>query len=1085
MSRPPDSDPPSEQEEAQLPTSAPVVSAQSDTGRNGELGAAPLGPIELVPSTAGLAHVGKRGSRITAPTADCMADSVSLTASPPISPDSDNNSEREREAGRNDDASSTSSGTSGEERQSPVRVEDDAGTPVAANGKQPHDVEDSQETSSVKAMDEDEDESAQGEEDEEEEPTLKYQRLGGDTAQLLAKDSVSALAVSTKYIAMGMHSGGSCILDHSGKTVKKYRAHTAMINDMCFDTGSDYVASASMDGKSHESSGKCYTCLIDTRSAGKVFVQPLKGGEQYMFDLKRPMKCVSLDPHFGKRNTMQLVSGGMAGKLIMHEKGWLGHKETVLHSGEGPIWATAWSGTLIAWANDAGVRIYDTTSARRITYISRAEDSPRADLFKCTLYWQDEHTLLIAWADFIKVVSVREKEGRRANLGVGPHVAELFAEVSSIFQVDCMISGIAPFDNSYLILAMPTDDTYDDEATDDREAQRRKAANRPELRIISQEGEELSSDAIGLRNFEKYQCRDYSLRALPKDQSFLVISPQDIVVAQARDEVDHVNWLIEQELYGQALAQLEKNSAISSHFDIVEIGQQYLQHLVDGEQWDKAAKASPRVLGINAKRWEDWVFLYAEREHLDAIVPFVPLRDPQLNRLVYELILVHFLRHDEDKLLEMIRSWPHDIYEASAVIHAVRGQLDRRPKSTTLRQILADLYISNKQPGKALPYLLELRSPGVFNLVRQNALFTDIQDQVLPLVEFDQELQKQSQDSKGNEVPERWTSIELLVDHIHAVPVARVVKQLERNRNYLFKYLDALFDRDPHLISDYSDLQVDLYAEFNPNKLMDFLRSSSLYSLEKAYEVCDKNDLVPEMVFLLGRMGDNRRALNLIIDRLGDVQRAVDFAKEQNDAELWEDLLKYSETRPNFIRGLLDNVGPEIEPIKLIRRIQNGLEIPGLKPALIKILQDFNLQVSLMEGCKNILYSDCRDLALRLHDAQTNGFLWTGETVDHKTNETIFPHLAGGSVPDMMPFGVRFFCNHTYSSQTAFPTFEIPSNMYRREHLIASSLFATRHHSSSELARSMSDKFQFMSALRRQVDEGGFCRACQDGVSTS
>lgn len=49
-----------------------------------------------------------------------------------------------------------------------------------------------------------------------------------------------------------------------------------------------------------------------------------------------------------------------------------------------------------------------------------------------------------------------------------------------------------------------------------------------------------------------------------------------------------------------------------------------------------------------------------------------------------------------------------------------------------------------------------------------------------------------------------------------------------------------------------------------------------------------------------------------------------------------------------FIRGLLENVGVDVDPIRLIRRIQNGLEIPGLKPALIKILQDFQLQVS---GC--------------------------------------------------------------------------------------------------------------------------------------
>jgi hypothetical protein len=36
----------------------------------------------------------------------------------------------------------------------------------------------------------------------------------------------------------------------------------------------------------------------------------------------------------------------------MQEKGWLGYKEQVIHSGEGPIWAIEWRGDLIAWAND-------------------------------------------------------------------------------------------------------------------------------------------------------------------------------------------------------------------------------------------------------------------------------------------------------------------------------------------------------------------------------------------------------------------------------------------------------------------------------------------------------------------------------------------------------------------------------------------------------------------------------------------------------------------------------------------------------------------------------------------------------------
>ena len=75
-----------------------------------------------------------------------------------------------------------------------------------------------------------------------------------------------------------------------------------------------------------------------------------------------------------------------------------------------------------------------------------------------------------------------------------------------------------------------------------------------------------------------------------------------------------------------------------------------------------------------------------------------------------------------------------------------------------------------------------------------------------------------------------------------------------------------------------------------------------------------------------------------------------------------------------FIRGLLENVGAEINPIRLIRRIKNGLEIPGLRGALIKILHDFNLQVSLLEGCQTILDGDCAELAQTLYRNQTNGF---------------------------------------------------------------------------------------------------------------
>ena len=46
-----------------------------------------------------------------------------------------------------------------------------------------------------------------------------------------------------------------------------------------------------------------------------------------------------------------------------------------------------------------------------------------------------------------------------------------------------------------------------------------------------------------------------------------------------------------------------------------------------------------------------------------------------------------------------------------------------------------------------------------------------------------------------------------------------------------------------------------------------------------------------------------------------------------------------------FITGLLHNIGTHVDPIILITKIRSGMEIPQLRDSLVKILQDYNLQV--------------------------------------------------------------------------------------------------------------------------------------------
>ncbi len=119
--------------------------------------------------------------------------------------------------------------------------------------------------------------------------------------------------------------------------------------------------------------------------------------------------------------------------------------------------------------------------------------------------------------------------------------------------------------------------------------------------------------------------------------------------------------------------------------------------------------------------------------------------------------------------------------------------------------------------------------------------------------------------------------------------------------------------------------------------------------------VCEKRNYIPELVYLLSKTGETKRALFLIIDKLGDVSQAIAFAKSQDDVDLWDDLLNYSMNKPRFIRGLLEEVGTAVDPVQLVRRIPEGLEIEGLKSGLSKILKEYELQYSISEGVAKIL----------------------------------------------------------------------------------------------------------------------------------
>ena len=109
----------------------------------------------------------------------------------------------------------------------------------------------------------------------------------------------------------------------------------------------------------------------------------------------------------------------------------------------------------------------------------------------------------------------------------------------------------------------------------------------------------------------------------------------------------------------------------------------------------------------------------------------------------------------------------------------------------------------------------------MFDLIREFNLFTAVRDQALLLVEFDMELnekvvegtmavdgEQRTGTGKGTGTGKHGKAIQLLVDHSHSIPIARVISQLEERPKYLFMYLDSLFEKDPHLVAQYGDQHV-------------------------------------------------------------------------------------------------------------------------------------------------------------------------------------------------------------------------------------------------------------------------------------
>eukprot|EP00850_Spirogloea_muscicola_P005291 SM000024S07753 [mRNA] locus=s24:238417:248992:- [translate_table: standard] len=757
---------------------------------------------------------------------------------------------------------------------------------------------------------------------------------------------------------------------------------------------------------------------------GSVLVTPLfadgadDGQERFEFGVA--VHAVALDPAYAVAppSARRFVSGGDAGRLLLSTSTrgrWLGlgPRDTVLAAGrEGPIRAAAWHGRAVAWATDAGVHVLDLALQQQTAFLPRPELAPPTTLLRPCLLWQGALVLVVGWGPILQRATVLRSlapedgllQGLLGPLGLPPASlqqtkpkgnaedgtlrsgigAPKWRHRKRLLQappkLDCWVCGLAPYGGDALVILGTAASFQDAKVASLASVLRRQPAQGsrpPEARVVTWAGDELAVEELPLQGYQSCGPGDYLMAHTPLSDSsgkggrwtagdeplYYMAAPQDVVLAKPRDAEDHVLWLLQHEHHAHALEAAEAANLSPQLLD--EVRTKYLDHLLHEGKYEEAA--------------ELWVGASLGKVG-------VPLCEPSeaacIGTIHTHVVLKALLatQADHEAFLAAVKSWPVDSYDVEAIIFAAQQRLSLNPSSRFLKEALGEMYLQMKSYDQALDVFIELHLSRALDLVDTHRLYHRVHE----LVEIDEA-----------------RAMAILVQNVEEFPPAAIVPQLlgsgdRAGRQLTYQYLHAMYEKEPMAA-------VELYAEFDKQTLLPFLRSSHHYPLDKAHSICVERGLVKEQVYVLGRMGNSHEALGLIIEQLHDMEQAIEFVTTQNDEDLWDELVSHAVLNSNMVGQLLEHAVGHIDPLEIVVRVPCGLHVSRL----LHIIQDYGTEMSLRRGCNDILKADCVALLAKYSKEARHGV----RVADEKSARCsiCLDPLRLHNVPVM-----AFYCSHSY-----------------------------------------------------------------------
>ena len=535
-------------------------------------------------------------------------------------------------------------------------------------------------------------------------------------------------------------------------------------------------------------------------------------------------------------------------------------------------------------------------------------------------------------------------------------VHEKKIEVEHIFKLEDLVCGIASFkDDLWMVLIYkpPTIVESNNEST-------RKKFHNPEIQLInSMTGEVEFEQELGLKDVTNLGLNDfrlgYHVETIPK---YFIVSAKEGVIAEEFQLNDRLEWYLEKENYFKAW---ELGQHLVTPQKRLSFGIQYVDSLVRDDEWIRAAEFLIELLpplnqtisvGDNESgeltvegnlqeldqqedqtnssekgkeelkewvdNWETWCRIFISSNHVEELTQVIPVTT-LISKDIYDDILKYWIENSNDgsKLKSLISAWSIDVYNVENIQKILEQKVIENNTSSRLLLLLLllfepcliELYNKTNQQASAVPYLVKLKDENIIMYLDQNHLLLNFISEIPKFIE----LQVGGEDNL-HKLPiqqlqdELMQTMDILIEHRmeisphQLVPLFRQANLAILNYFYLFRLQSV----DVTMVQDFGNELVELYANFNRLQLLPFLTHNDNYDVDLAIETCQLREYFSELVYLFGKIGENKRAINLVIHKLDDAKLAIEFATRLKDQDTWDIVIDESMTRPHFIRQLIE-----------------------------------------------------------------------------------------------------------------------------------------------------------------------------------